>query len=144
MRSCTTRIDRQAGGGSSALNTYRTYRHFEELLICLASTRPEGLCFTMTSADGPNPDPSFAVHGPIGWTCATWVIKVTLDLDELGWCDLPALGVTQDTIYRTVLDRAWAIRELFDHPGGSFAVLGLHEYERVALAGCRALPGWIG
>lgn len=60
----------------------------------------------------PDPDPNVVIPGPKGWTCAAWVLKVVLDLADGGWFDLPS-DVMPSTMYRTVLDRAWILKDLF-------------------------------
>lgn len=66
------------------------------------------------NAQGVHADPKFVIQRPIGWTCATWTLKVVLRLADIGFWFLPP-GVTRDTIYDRVLQKGYLIRELFGH-----------------------------
>lgn len=80
-----------------------------------------------------DPDPDFSVPGPTGWTSAAWVIKVTADLADTGWWDLPP-EVTWNTFYRTVLDKACLCDDLFGSPGTPFPVLQLVHRSNICLS----------
>lgn len=51
------------------------------------------------------------VTGPSGWTCATWVMKLAIDLEEQGYFNFPD-GISEDNLYRTVLEKGQILRDL--------------------------------
>ncbi|SJL16208.1 uncharacterized protein ARMOST_19727 [Armillaria ostoyae] len=70
----------------------------------------------------------WSVTGPSGWTCATWVMKLVIDLEEQGYFNFPD-GISVDNLYRTVLEKGEILRDL---KGVTLIpVLPLVEYESV-------------
>ncbi|KAK0449621.1 uncharacterized protein EV420DRAFT_779522 [Desarmillaria tabescens] len=53
----------------------------------------------------------WSVTGPIGWTCATWVMKLAFDLEEQGYYNFPG-GINVDNFYRTILEKGETLRDL--------------------------------
>ncbi len=53
----------------------------------------------------------WTVTGPSGWTCATWVMKLIIDLEERGYYNFPD-GINVDNLYRTVLEKGEILRDL--------------------------------
>ncbi|KAG7447003.1 uncharacterized protein BT62DRAFT_893830 [Guyanagaster necrorhizus] len=53
----------------------------------------------------------WTVIGPRGWTCATWVMKLAIDLEERGYYDFPD-GVSVHNLYKTVLEKGALLRDL--------------------------------
>ncbi|KAK0482421.1 hypothetical protein IW261DRAFT_1417991 [Armillaria novae-zelandiae] len=59
----------------------------------------------------PANDNEWTVAGPNGWTCATWVMKLVIDLEEQGYFNFPD-GISVDNLYRTVLEKGEILRDL--------------------------------
>ncbi|KAK0204210.1 hypothetical protein DFS33DRAFT_1261129 [Desarmillaria ectypa] len=51
------------------------------------------------------------VTGPSGWTCATWVMKLAIDLEERGYYNFPD-SISVDNFYGNALEKGEILRDL--------------------------------